>query len=195
MTLVDNATRARLIEALSEMRRGLSAGDSLLVFYAGHGLYDEKAGRGYWLPVDASADDQSNWLSNAFVTDTLRAMDARHVLVIADSCYSGTLTLGIKLKPGGGSGPMQLASLRSRVALTSGGLEPVEDDAGDGRSVFTTALLRALEDNAGAIDGQLLHRSIVRPVMLESCQTPEYGDIRNAGHEGGDFCFVRKGSK
>ena len=192
VTLVGNATRSRLVEAFSEMRRNLGAGDSFLVFYAGHGLYDEKAGRGYWLPVDARSDDQSNWLSNAYVTDTLRAMDARHVLVISDSCYSGTLTRVIKMKTGSGGGAMELASLRSRVALTSGGLEPVEDDAGDGRSVFASALLRTLENNAAAIDGQALYRSIVRPVMLESNQTPEYGDIRNAGHQGGEFYFVRR---
>jgi len=27
--------------------------------------------------------------------------------------------------------------------------------------------------------------------MLSSDQTPRYGDIRQAGHEGGDFIFVR----
>ena len=30
-----------------------------------------------------------------------------------------------------------------------------------------------------------------RPVMLNSDQSPEYGDIRYAGHEGGDFIFSR----
>jgi hypothetical protein len=27
--------------------------------------------------------------------------------------------------------------------------------------------------------------------MLNSDQTPEYSDIRKAGHDGGDFLFVR----
>jgi len=33
---------------------------------------------------------------------------------------------------------------------------------------------------------------IKRPIMLNSNQTPEYSDIRKAGHDGGDFLFVRK---
>ena len=31
-----------------------------------------------------------------------------------------------------------------------------------------------------------------RPVMLKSEQTPAYADVRKAGHEGGDFLFVRR---
>ncbi|MEX2614931.1 MAG: hypothetical protein WD767_02440 [Alphaproteobacteria bacterium] len=35
-------------------------------------------------------------------------------------------------------------------------------------------------------------RQIRRTVVLNANQTPEYSDIRLAGHEGGDFLFVRK---
>lgn len=28
--------------------------------------------------------------------------------------------------------------------------------------------------------------------MLDADQTPEYGNIRKAGHDGGDFLFVRR---
>ncbi len=31
-----------------------------------------------------------------------------------------------------------------------------------------------------------------RPVMVAAPQTPQYADVRNAGHDGGDFLFVRK---
>ena len=30
------------------------------------------------------------------------------------------------------------------------------------------------------------------PVMVAAEQTPQYSDVRNAGHDGGDFLFVRK---
>jgi hypothetical protein len=42
------------------------------------------------------------------------------------------------------------------------------------------------------MDGTQLFNMIRRPVMLNSDQTPEYSDIRKAGHDGGDFLFVRK---
>ncbi len=31
-----------------------------------------------------------------------------------------------------------------------------------------------------------------RPVILNADQMPQYSDVRRAGHEGGDFLFVRK---
>ena len=56
-------------------------------------------------------------------------MDARHVMVVADSCYSGTLTRGIKIKSRDRDAERMadLAKKRARVVLTSGGLEPVSD--------------------------------------------------------------------
>jgi uncharacterized caspase-like protein len=118
----------------------------------------------------------------------LRAIPARHVLVVADSCYSGTLTRGIRAK----SSDRHLARLaekRSRTALTSGGIEPVEDGQGE-HSVFALAFTDALRANDQILDGHSLFTSMRRPVMLEADQTPEYSDIRRAGHEGGDFLFA-----
>jgi hypothetical protein len=40
------------------------------------------------------------------------------------------------------------------------------------------------------LDGTELFSKIKRPVMVNSDQMPEYGDIRKTGHDGGDFLFV-----
>jgi hypothetical protein len=58
-------------------------------------------------------------------------------------------------------------------------------------SVFASAFIDVLGENTGVIDGTQLFSKIRRPVMLNSDQTPEYSDIRKAGHDGGDFLFVR----
>ncbi len=42
------------------------------------------------------------------------------------------------------------------------------------------------------MDGNALFNAIKRPVVLDADQTPQYSDIRRAGHDGGDFMFVRK---
>ena len=66
------------------------------------------------------------------------------------------------------------------------------DSGGKGRhSVFASAFLDALKDNDGIINGAQLFNKLRRPVMLNSDQTPEYSDIRKAGHDGGEL-FVRK---
>ena len=43
----------------------------------------------------------------------------------------------------------------------------------------------------GVLEGHDLFQQIRRPVMLGTEQVPDYGDIRKAGHDGGDFLFVR----
>ena len=129
------------------------AEDNLLIYYAGHGWHDEDASRGYWLPVDSEQGAPSNWLSNATITDMLRAMHARHVMIIADSRYSGTPTSGIQMRPQSASETYlgKLASKRVRTAMKSGGLAPAEDGAGY-NSVFVTDFAEAPRSNRGAID-------------------------------------------
>ena len=71
------------------------------------------------------------------------------------------------------------------------GLEPVVDSTGGRNSPFAAAFISALRQNETILDGTALFIKIRRPVMVATNQTPQYSDVRNAGHEGGDFLFVR----
>jgi hypothetical protein len=192
VTFLIDATRAEILQNLSELRRKAKSSDSVLIYYAGHGWFDEGTRRGYWLPVDATQSDPSNWVSAADLTDILRAMAAHHVMVVADSCYSGSLTRGIQIQNRDQAYIQRLARKRARVVLTSGGIEPVVDSGSDGHSVFARAFLDTLQANQGVLEGVAVFNQIRKPVVLGADQTPEYGDIRFAGHEGGDFLFIRK---
>jgi uncharacterized caspase-like protein len=191
VNLLLNATRAQMLDAFDEYRRTLLEPDNLLIYYAGHGYLDSDSDRGYWIPVDADQNRRANWLSNSDIADTVRAVRARHVLVVADSCYSGTLTRGLSVQMTAQGDYLRLAQKRARTALSSGGIEPVEDAGGGGHSVFAKAFIDALEKNEATVDMSQLFSALRREVMLASQQTPRYGDIRQAGHEGGDFIFVR----
>jgi uncharacterized caspase-like protein len=190
-TLLEDASRDDVLVALERYRRELTASDNLLVYYAGHGWLDEEADEGYWLPVDASADSQVNWIPNATLTSSFKAIRAKHVLVVADSCYSGKLTRGIAVR--GNRAPdyiARMAEKRARMVISSGGLEPVLDGGRGDHSVFAGAFLEALRTNRGVLDTTSLFSQIRREVMLGADQTPELADIRKSGHEGGDFLFV-----
>ena len=188
--LLLDATRADIIRALDDYRKTLTDQDNLLIYYAGHGYLDTESDRGFWLPVDASGDTQVSWLSNVTITDTLKAIEAKHAMLIVDSCYSGTLTRGLKVTLRGPEAEQKLLQKRVRVVLTSGGLEPVVDGGGGNHSVFAKAVLEALRANKGQMRGTELALQIRRPVMLAANQTPDYSDLRFAGHEGGDFVFA-----
>ena len=190
-----NATRADILLSLNRYRRELEPDDRLLIYYAGHGHLDRESEEGYWLPVDAETENPLNWVSNSHLTNTLKAIRARHVLVVADSCYSGALTRG-KEPASQGDNRDRLAWLtrisgkRARTALVSGGLEPVVDGGRNGHSVFASAFLDVLRDNDRLLDGQGLFDLLKGRVVVNAAQTPKYGNIRFAHHEGGDFIFA-----
>ena len=189
--LLLDAGRSDILFELYNLRKQLSATDNLLIYYAGHGVLDEKGDEGYWLPVDAQQNSMINWVSNSSITTTLKAMEAKHVLVVADSCYSGKLARDIHVVNPTPGYLSRLSRKKARSVISSGGLEPVLDSGGDGmHSVFATAFIRALDENTDIIHGAQLFDQIRRPVMLNSDQTPEYSDIRKAGHDGGEFIFV-----
>lgn len=192
--LLLDASRYDILKAMADYRYGLTERDNLLIYYAGHGQLDRAAERGYWLPVDAEETIKANWISTADITDMLKASDAWHVLVVADSCYSGTLVRGALAPVQGGGDQLallrRLAEKRSRTVLTSGGLEPVMDGGGGGHSVFAKAFIDILRENDRVIDAESVFKMVREHVVVNSDQTPEYSDVRKAGHDGGDFVFI-----
>jgi len=192
VTVLLDATRSQMLDAFDELRRRLTGSDNLLIYYAGHGHLDTESDRGFWLPVDADANRRANWLSNSDIADMVRGTRAKHVLVVADSCYAGTLTRSLAVEMSALDDYARLAQKRARTALVSGGLEPVADAGGGGHSVFAKAFLDALNANTGVVDMSRIFSAMRRQVVLNAQQTPQYSDIRQAGHEGGDFIFVRR---
>ena len=189
--LLFNAGRYEILTELNALRSKLTRSDNLLIYYAGHGWLDEDTGEGYWLPIDSEKNNPANWLSNSSITNILKSMEAKHVMIVSDSCYSGTLTRSIKIVIRKPLYIQRMAFKRARTVLASGGLEPVMDAGGkENHSVFASAFLEALrENNAEYIETSQLFAKIRRSVMINSDQTPEYSDVRKAGHDGGDFIF------
>mgnify|MGYP001364266625 FL=1 len=76
------------------MTKKLKENDNLLIYYAGHGELDKSENRGYWLPVNASTKSRAEWISNQRIVDRVKATKAKHVLLMVDSCFSGSLMRG-----------------------------------------------------------------------------------------------------
>jgi uncharacterized caspase-like protein len=201
VNLLQDATRQQLLSALNKLRQQVGPQDQVVVYYAGHGQMDSVTARGYWIPVDGDENDLAQWVSVIDVTDQLSAMTAKHVLVIADSCYSGTLTRSLvpavdqALTLEQRSSPLkQLSKQRARVAMTSGGLEPVVDGGSIEHSLFARSLLDVLSQVNAPVAAQELYQSVsarfahlARRLKIE--QKPQYAPIGFAGHEAGDFVF------
>lgn len=193
--LLLNADRNAILAELVQLRTKLTPDDRLLIYYAGHGQIDEAANEGFWQPVDAVPNADYTWISNADLRRNLRGMSARHVLVVADSCFSGSLTRSAPQQtPNSDRFFAQVDGHFSRKVITSGGNEPVADSGTGAHSVFAHYFLKALNDNnAPYITSFELFNALARAVANNSSQKPEYGTIGNAGDEGsGDFTFILK---
>lgn len=202
--LLLDATREEFYAAANEMRGKVGADDLVLFYYAGHGY--ETKNDSYWLPVETEQDIASyerQGVSSDIVSRWIKTMPARHVLIIADSCYSGR---GIE-KTGGVKWNVQDLELqlpfylenRSRTMLTSGGNQPVPDGDGQGgeHSVFTKELLGLLEENKGVLHGEALHAYLLERVKYRARgfninQSPQFGMIKSANHESGQFVFIHR---
>ena len=203
VTLLKDASRAQTMKALNQYRKVLTEKDNLLIYYAGHGHLEQGIDRGYWIPVDAETNDNSEWVLLPAVTDMLQLISAKHVMVVADSCFGGKLTRSslAQLKPGLTEDERfdllkTLAQNRVRTAMTSGGVKPVLDAGGSGHSVFADAFLGVLEENATVLEAERLFWAVRTRVVsaskkMNAEQIPTYDPIHMAGHESlGDFIFV-----
>ena len=203
VTFLKDATRLEILKGLNNFRKSLKENDNLLVYYAGHGHLEKDIDRGYWIPVDAEIDDTSQWILIPSITDLLELMSAKHVLVVADSCFAGKLTRSslAKLRPGLSEDARMtmlkiVAKKRVRTALTSGGEHPVLDVGEGGHSVFTGALLEVLGENQEILETERLFLAVRTRVVnaagqYKMEQIPTYWPIQFAGHESlGDFIFI-----
>ncbi len=185
---IRNATRADIIRSLDELARIITTDDNLLIFYAGHGWWDENANNGYWLPSDADSEEKTNWFRNSTLVDYLKEINSKHTLLIADACFGGSI---FNMRSAFGSREKayeKLYELPSRKAMTSGQLTKVPD-----RSSFTRFLIQRLEENEDTyLSSEQLFSSFRIAVINNSDAIPEFGEIENVGDEGGDFIFIKK---
>ena len=188
--MLANPTRSELIDTLENLASAVKANDSLLIFYAGHGYWDESFKQGYWLPADARQKSKSSWISNATIRDYIYGIKTKHTLLIADACFSGGLFRTRAAFKGESKLESTLFQMTSRKAITSGTLTEVPDD-----SVFMKYLLKNLESNQRRhLTSQDLFSTFKVAVMNNSVlnQVPQYGVVQGSGDEGGDFIFVKK---
>lgn len=188
ISFLNNPTRTEIIEAFDRLQSSIGEEDNLLIFYAGHGIWDENLKQGFWLPSDSKIDSKVAWLSNATIRDYIGGINAKHTLLVADACFSGGIFKSREVFVQNRAS-LELAKLPSRKAITSGAMKTVPD-----KSVFIEYLLKRLEQNASTLlPTEQLFSSFKIAVMNNSQgQVPQYGDIQGAGDEGGDFVFVKR---
>ncbi|MCI5148766.1 MAG: DUF1566 domain-containing protein [Candidatus Electrothrix sp. MAN1_4] len=221
--LLLDAKRYQITRALNTLRETMREKDNLLIYYAGHGFLDQKLRdkknvqglsctdlhgednekhckdiESYWLAVDAEPNDNTNWISSSDIINFLKAVDSKHVLIVADACFSGVILMresqaDLERNSRQESREVLLQRMwnwKSRNALTSGAKETVRDTGGQGLSIFAEAFVAALRENQDVLESSRILYRISEPVVANSHQTPLYGPIQMVGHQYGDFILV-----
>lgn len=184
----------------------IKSDDRVLIFFSGHGqtVPTPSGGEmGYLIPSDAKVDlnDPTNagpynatCLRMKEIWDDLEGCPAKHVLVIADACFSGLL-----VKSRGGLSKDSIAAMLAKPArqIISGGDkgQRTSERSDLGHGVFTSKLLNHLKSHA-ADKGRVFAASQLFAELLESVsnatsgkQTPKFG----AFDTDGEFLFAPGG--
>lgn len=190
-TLFDEqATEKAILDQLRRMVEIVQPEDNLVLYYSGHGEYEHDIKEGYWVPADAPVGHSGEYISNSRIAKFVRAFGAHHVLLIVDSCFSGSLFATRQLE----ASTERLDSIPSRWVITSGRNQVVSDGRRGEHSPFAENLiyfLRHNPDSSLAIT-ELINR-VVNAVVYDAEQTPRGEPLQNVGHKGGQFFFYRKG--
>jgi hypothetical protein len=198
MLLNERATKKAIYKALRKLVKTSKAADSVLIYFAGHGDLDRTYDDGWWIPADARAGEPVTYFENVQIQKAMRSLKSRHVLLISDSCFSGTLFGKSRDMP-----PviddkyyLSLYNEKSRWGITSGNRTPVSDAGSGGHSVFAYHLIKALSQNAKPfLSTQEVYTDIAPIISNNSEQTPLCRPIRGTGDQGGEFIFIAAGKR
>lgn len=192
--ILDNqkATRAGIIDMLDELEGRVHENDKLIIYYSGHGHLNKRTKLGYWIPYDAKKNRTANYIRNSTIRDYIKVINARHTLLISDSCFSGALfvrgatrsTLAID----------ELEDRTSRWAICSGRHdEEVYDGEPGTHSPFAASILNILQTNAHPkLNVAKLADQVVELTRANYVQLPEGNPLFGVGHMGGQYVFRLK---
>ena len=165
-------TAINSITSIAEAYEGITEGFSVIFYYAGHGIPDERSKDAFLLPVDADGTDTEVCISQKSLYEKLGKLGAKSVIVFQDACFSGSVRgdegmivaargVAIKAKSAAPQGNMVVFSAVS-------GEETAMPYAEKGHGLFTYYLLKKLQETKGNVTLSELEEFVSRQVKLQS---------------------------
>ncbi len=143
------------INRLAQICDAFGSDASVIVYYAGHGVPDEKSLDAHLLPVDGYGSDASTGYSLNSLMESLSSLPAKQTVLLLDACFSGSQrsgkmmasnSRGVKLKP-------RSAEVGGKVVVLSAtqGDETAYPFEGQDHGMFTYFLLKKLKESKGSV--------------------------------------------
>jgi hypothetical protein len=186
---MEQTTKTNIHNQLRNILLNAKANDSVTILYAGHGEYDQRLNSSFILASDSLFSDSSTWFSLKDLNTFINASHAQHINLISDACFAGNIFEN-NLR---GGGYQAFTNKKSRLALTSGGVEPVSDGPKGKNSPFNDTLFTILSNNRKK---KMLFSELANQVILSfeesHRQTPLFGELQQTGHANGCFAFEKR---
>jgi WD40 repeat protein len=184
----ENATRSNIYNTLRDYVNQVGPQDNFMIYYSGHGHFDELLNEGYWIPVDARVNTNGDYLSNSDISKIISSINSQHTFLVADACFSGSL-----FNEQSRGYVENVEKFRSRWGLASGRLETVSDGQAGKNSPFAESFIRYLKESE---KDKISVSEIVQFVKIQvaeiSNQTPIGNPLKGVGDEGGEFIFYKR---
>ena len=199
--LILDPTARKLKDVFNEMvyTLGKAKDRAILLYYAGHGETETLADNtkmGYLIPKDCPLLKKnpvgfgSHAVSLREIESISLRIRSKHVLMLFDSCFSGSLFSLVRAVP---EDITEKSNLPVRQYITAGR----EDEQVPDKSIFKRSFLVGLEGDAdltgdGYITGSELGMYLSDKVVnyTHGRQHPQYGKINNPHLDRGDYVFI-----
>lgn len=178
-----DATNINIQNNFKKLAKEIDAKDSLIIFYSGHGYFDEVENVGYWIPSDAN-HDFTTWINNRTILDLLTNINCKHLVLIVDSCFSHSLLLTDIPKSN-----LEYSSRSSRWALVSAFNESWTSSDPQKNSEFAKSIIEFLETEENEFRFSQLIEHVKSEFNQNVLQSPQGYPLRLNGHKGGEFIF------
>lgn len=180
----EDATNKKIQDAFKGYSKTLSNDDNLIIFYSGHGEFDDGIDRGYWIPY--SGEDYTTYIPNETILSYLEKFKCKHLVLISDCCFSNSL-----LSTNASKSSRDYFDKDSRWALTSAFNEAKDSDE-ESNTLFTEIILDYLTDNEEDFRISQLIEEVKNKFSINQFQTPQGAPLMLTAHRGGEFIFKIK---
>ena len=199
--IVENPDHENVFEVLAEyLTKKYKPQDQLMIFFAGHGFFDDTFGEGYVVAKNSLENDKSRttYISHNRLRSVINNIPCEHIFLMMDVCFGGTFDPVIARARGLETYAEQSEteflvrklSYKTRKYLTSGGKEYVSDGISGKHSPFALKIIQALKENGGGKD-RVLTISEIKTYVEKLPNEPRFGSFGDDS-PASDFVFVAK---
>ncbi|MFM8349178.1 MAG: caspase domain-containing protein [Bacteroidota bacterium] len=172
--------------------------DQLLIFFAGHGYFDDTFGEGFVVATNSLENDRAktSYISHSRLRSIIDNIPCEHILLVMDVCFGGTFDPKIAQNRGAEPGTtdereymVRKLSYKTRRYLTSGGKQYVSDGIPGKHSPFAQRLLQAFKEGGG--EDRILTLGELKLQVERLIPEPRSGSF-GTDNQASDFLFVGK---